>query len=233
MEVEKEKQELQDDKRKAIESMEQQLTELKKTLSSVQSEVQEALQRASTALSNEQQARRDCQEQAKIAVEAQNKYERELMLHAADVEALQAAKEQVSKMASVRQHLEETTQKAESQLLECKASWEERERVLKDEVSKSVSRCEDLEKQNRLLHDQIEKLSDKVVTSMKEVVQSPLNISLNEEGKSQEQILEILRFIRREKEIAETRFEVAQVESLRYRQRVELLNGSCRNCRIA
>ncbi|KAH0504776.1 Nucleoprotein TPR [Microtus ochrogaster] len=223
MEVEKEKQELQDDKRKAIESMEQQLSELKKTLSSVQNEVQEALQRASTALSNEQQARRDCQEQAKIAVEAQNKYERELMLHAADVEALQAAKEQVSKMASVRQHLEETAQKAESQLLACKASWEERERVVKDEVSKSVSRCEDLEKQNRLLHDQIEKLSNKVVASMKEVVQAPLNVSLNEEGKSQEQILEILRFIRREKEIAETKFEVAQVESLRYRQRVELL----------
>uniref|UniRef100_A0A4W2EH52 Nucleoprotein TPR n=1 Tax=Bos indicus x Bos taurus TaxID=30522 RepID=A0A4W2EH52_BOBOX len=223
MEVEKEKQELQDDKRKAIESMEQQLSELKKTLNSVQNEVQEALQRASTALSNEQQARRDCQEQAKIAVEAQNKYERELMLHAADVEALQAAKEQVSKMASVRQHLEETAQKAESQLLECKASWEERERMLKDEVSKSVSRCEDLEKQNRLLHDQIEKLSDKVVSSMKEGVQGPLNVSLSEEGKSQEQILEILRFIRREKEIAETRFEVAQVESLRYRQRVELL----------
>lgn len=64
-------------------------------------------------------------------MEAQNKYERELMLHAADVEALQAAKEQVSKMASVRQHLEETAQKAESQLLECKASWEERERMLK------------------------------------------------------------------------------------------------------
>uniref|UniRef100_A0A452V900 Nucleoprotein TPR n=1 Tax=Ursus maritimus TaxID=29073 RepID=A0A452V900_URSMA len=226
MEVEKEKQELQDDKRKAIESMEQQvisLSTISKTLNSVQNEVQEALQRASTALSNEQQARRDCQEQAKIAVEAQNKYERELMLHAADVEALQAAKEQVSKMASVRQHLEETTQKAESQLLECKASWEERERMLKDEVSKCMSRCEDLEKQNRLLHDQIEKLSDKVVASVKEGVQGPLNVSLNEEGKSQEQILEILRFIRREKEIAETRFEVAQVESLRYRQRVELL----------
>lgn len=56
-----------------------------------------------------------------------------------------------------------------------------------------MSRCEDLEKQNRLLHDQIEKLSNKVVASMKEVVQAPLNISLGEEGKSQEQILEILR----------------------------------------
>lgn len=53
------------------------------------------------------------------------------MLHAADVEALQAAKEQVSKNAAVRQQLEEAAQKAESALLECKASWEERERMLK------------------------------------------------------------------------------------------------------
>lgn len=58
-------------------------------------------------MSNEQQARRDCQEQAKIAVEAQNKYERELMLHAADVEALQAAKEQVTKMASIHHDVQQ------------------------------------------------------------------------------------------------------------------------------
>uniref|UniRef100_A0A8C0G418 Nucleoprotein TPR n=1 Tax=Chelonoidis abingdonii TaxID=106734 RepID=A0A8C0G418_CHEAB len=223
MEAEKEKQELQDEKRKAIESMEQQLSELKKSLSNVQSEVQEALQRACTAINNEQQARRDCQEQAKIASEAQNKYERELMLHAADVEALQAAKSQVAKNSAIRQQLEEATQKAESALLECKASWDERERMLKDEASKLGSRCEDLEKQNRLLHEQLENLSNKMVTSVKESMPSALNVSLNEEGKSQEQILEILRFIRREKEIAETRFEVAQVESLRYRQRVDHL----------
>ncbi|XP_075616674.1 nucleoprotein TPR isoform X3 [Balearica regulorum gibbericeps] len=223
MESEKEKQELQEEKRKAVESMEQQLSELKKSLSTVQSEVQEALQRASTALNNEQQARRDCQEQAKMASEAQNKYERELMLHAADVEALQAIKEQVAKNTAVRQQLEEAAQKAESELLECRASWEERERMIKDEASKLASRCEDLEKQNRLLHEQLESLSDKMVTSMKEAMPTAVNVSLNEEGKSQEQILEILRFIRREKEIAETRFEVAQVESLRYRQRVEHL----------
>ncbi|XP_015491580.1 nucleoprotein TPR isoform X3 [Parus major] len=223
MESEKEKQELQEEKRKAVENMEQQLSELKKSLSAVQSEVQEALQRASTALNNEQQAKRDCQEQAMMASEAQNKYERELMLHAADVEALQAIKEQVAKNATVRQQLEEAAQKAESELLESKASWEERERMIKDEASKLASRCEDLEKQNRLLHEQLESMSNKMVTSMKEAIPTAANVSLSEEGKSQEQILEILRFIRREKEIAETRFEVAQVESLRYRQRVEHL----------
>ncbi|XP_053106844.1 nucleoprotein TPR isoform X2 [Hemicordylus capensis] len=223
MEAEKEKQELQDEKRKVVENMEQQLSELKQSLSSMKSEVQEALQRASVALTNEQQAKRDCQEQAKIAAEAQNKYERELMLHASDVEALQAAKDQVAKNSAVKQQLEETAQKAESALRESKASWEERERMLKDETSKLASRCEDLEKQNRLLLEQLETLSDKMMSAMKEGTPSALNVSLNEEGKSQEQIMEILRFIRREKEIAETRFEVAQVESLRYRQRVEHL----------
>uniref|UniRef100_A0A803TS71 Nucleoprotein TPR n=1 Tax=Anolis carolinensis TaxID=28377 RepID=A0A803TS71_ANOCA len=207
MEVEKEKQELQDEKQKAIENKEQQVS----------------LQRASTALSNEQHAKRDCQEQAKIAAEAQNKYERELMLHASDVEALQAAKEQVTKNSGIKQQLEEAAQKAESTLRESKASWEERERTLKDEASKLASRCADLEKQNQLLHEQLETLSDKMMSSVKEGVSGALNVSLGEEGKSQEQIIEILRFIRREKEIAETRFEVAQVESLRYRQRVEHL----------
>lgn len=69
--------------------------------------------------------------QAKIAAEAQNKYERELMLHASDVEALQAAKEQVAKNSTIKQQLEEAAQKAEAALRESRASWEERERMLK------------------------------------------------------------------------------------------------------
>ncbi|KAM4641426.1 nucleoprotein TPR [Discoglossus pictus] len=218
MESEREKQELRDEKHKAVETMEQQITQLRKSLSNLQTEVQQALQRASTAANNEQNSRNDCQEQARIATEAQNKYERELMLHAADVEALQAAKGQLAEISTTRQKLEEATQKAESQLLECRASWEEQERVLKDEVSKNQARCEEFEKQNRLLHDQIESLSKKMVTSAQE---GALNISFSEEGKSHEQVMEILRFVRREKEIAETRFEVAQVECLRYKQRFE------------
>ncbi|XP_066453180.1 nucleoprotein TPR isoform X2 [Eleutherodactylus coqui] len=218
MEAEREKQELRDEKHKAVENLEKQLSQLRQSLSTLQGEVQSSLQRATTAGNNEQKARQDCQEQARIAAEAQNKYERELMLHAADVEALQAAKEQLTNAGATRQKTEEAAQKAEAELLECKASWEERERMLKDEASKNLSRCGDLEKQNRLLHGQIENLSKKVVTSVQE---GASNISLSEEGKSHEQVMEILRFVRREKEIAETRFEVAQVECLRYRQRIE------------
>uniref|UniRef100_A0A4W3JKZ7 Nucleoprotein TPR n=1 Tax=Callorhinchus milii TaxID=7868 RepID=A0A4W3JKZ7_CALMI len=219
MEAEKEKQDLTDEKRKTIENLEQQMSDLRKNLSSLQAELQEALQRATGAANNEQQARADCQEQARIASEAQNKYERELILHAADVEALQTAKEQVAKTSQLRQQLEDTAQKAEAQLLEMKTAKEELEQMLKV----PISHCEDLQKQNKLLLEQVEGLSNKMVTTVQDASQSCMNISFSEEGKSQEQLLEILRFVRREREIADTKFEVAQVECLRYRQRMENL----------
>ncbi|XP_060686286.1 translocated promoter region b, nuclear basket protein isoform X2 [Hemiscyllium ocellatum] len=223
LEAENEKQALTDEKLKAIENLEQQICELRKNLKSLQAELYDAVQQATTATTNEQQARADCQEQARIASEAQNKYERELMLHAADVEALQIAKEQVAMNSQERQKLEDAAQKAETQMLEYKTAKDDIERILKDEISQLITRNEDLQKQNKLLLEQVESLSNKMVTTVQEANQSSLNISFNEEGKSQEQLLEILRFVRREREIAETRFEVAQVESLRYRQQVENL----------
>uniref|UniRef100_A0A4W5RT28 Nucleoprotein TPR n=1 Tax=Hucho hucho TaxID=62062 RepID=A0A4W5RT28_9TELE len=224
VEAEKEKQELREEKRKAVDIVEKQVNELKRTMKNMQSELQEAEERKAAAVTQEQKAMQDSLQQGKLAAEAQNKYERELMLHAADVEALQAVKKQGLQGNQSRKQLEDKAKQTTTQLQEARTNWNQLEKKLKD-LSKQQKRADELQKQNGLLHQQMESLGAKMAASVQQQQQasreSSLNLSFSEEGKSQEQILEILRFVRREKEIAETQFEVAEVETLRYKQQVE------------
>lgn len=63
-----------------------------------------------------------------------------------------------------------------------------------EEMSKIENRHDELQTQNTLLHEQLQTMSSKMADNLQRASsESPMNISLTEEGKSQDQVLEILR----------------------------------------
>ncbi|XP_075339815.1 nucleoprotein TPR-like isoform X4 [Odontesthes bonariensis] len=221
LELEKMKQQDQEERRKAVDALEKQLCELQRCLKASQAEQQEALERSAAAVTMEQKAKQDSLLQTKFAGEAQAKYERELMLHAADVEALQQLKKTSQQEAARKRELEEELKKITSQLQEKTAAWNTVEKQLKEELSSQSRRCEELGKQNALLHQQMDEMATRSHQLQQQQEQQQLDLSFSEEGKTTEQLLEILRFVRREKEIAIARSEASDGEALRYKQRVE------------
>ncbi|KAM8851015.1 nucleoprotein TPR-like [Spinachia spinachia] len=220
LEGEKMKQQEREERRKAVDAVEKQVCELQSTLKSRQAEQQEALERAAAAVTKEQKAIQDSQLQTKLAGEAQAKYERELMLHAADVEALQELKKRLQQDAALRRELEEQLSKTSSLLQEKTVALNATERQLKEDLANKTRCCAELGKQNSLLHQQMDEMASKSRQQRSQQEQQ-LDLSFTEEGKTTEQILEILRFVRREKEIALAQCEASDREALRYKQRVE------------
>ncbi|XP_075935829.1 nucleoprotein TPR-like isoform X4 [Anarhichas minor] len=219
LEGEKMKQQEREERRKAVDAVEKQVCELQRSLKSSQAEQQEALERAAAAVTLEQKAIQDSLLQTKLAGEAQAKYERELMLHAADVEALQELKKRLQQDAARRRELEEQLNKTSSVLQEKTVVLNTAERQMKEDVTNKTRRCVELGKQNALLHQQMDEMASR--SRQQQNQQQQLDLSFSEEGKTTEQILEILGFVRREKDIALAQCEASDTEALRYRQRVE------------
>ncbi|KAM6948188.1 nucleoprotein TPR [Aplochiton taeniatus] len=225
LEAEREKEAQQEERRRAVEAVEKQVCELKRSIKAMQTEHQEALERATAAVTQEQKATQDSILQTRLASEAQAKYERELMLHAADVEALQASKRQAQQGALERRVLEERAHNTSTLLQEKTTSWSQLEKQMKEDLSNEKRCLAELGKQNSLLHQQMEELGrNKVPAQQQRGSGATASSSNSDEGKSSQQILEILRFVRREKEIAETRCEVSERQMLTYKQKLEHQN---------
>ncbi|KAK1878955.1 Nucleoprotein TPR [Dissostichus eleginoides] len=203
----------------AVDAVEKQLCEVQRCLKSSQTEQQEALERAAAAVTKEQRAIQESLLQTKLAGEAQAKYERELMLHAADVEALQELKKRSQQDGVRKRELEEQLNKTSSLLQQKSAALNSVERQLKEDLSNQRRRCEELGKQNALLHQQMDEMATR--SRGLQTPRQQLDLSFSEEGKTTEQILEILRFVRRDKEIAMAQCEASDEEAQRYKQRVE------------
>ncbi|XP_018044200.1 PREDICTED: nucleoprotein TPR-like isoform X2 [Atta colombica] len=176
---------------------------------------------------------------ASIAVkEAEDKYTREMLQHSSDLQILTKLKEEAQ---HVQQRLDVLTleRNAAVQALEVeKSASKEREQKLVNEVEETQKRIIDLDTQNVLLHNQIQELGDRVAIMQSQQTKisggrdSPdtsleaLNksfSSLEEDSKSVEQLLRVMKYLRREKDLAIAKTDVLRAENLRLKSQVEVM----------
>ncbi|XP_077279406.1 nuclear basket protein megator [Temnothorax americanus] len=171
------------------------------------------------------------------AKEAEEKYTREMMQHSSDLQILAKLKEEAQQ---VQQRLDILTQERNSavEALELeKSASKQREQRLVNEVEETQKRIKDLDTQNALLHNQIQELGDRVSIMQSQQTKisgrdSPdtsleaLNksfSSLEEDSNSVEQLLRVMKYLRREKDLALAKSDVLRAENLRLKSQTEVV----------
>lgn len=116
-----------------------------------------------------------------------------------------------------------------------KSALKQREQKLMNEIEESQKRITDLDTQNALLHNQIQELGDRVSIMQSQQTKisgrdSPdtsiesLNksfSSLEENSNSVEQLLRVMKYLRREKDLALAKSDVLRAENLRLKSQIE------------
>lgn len=139
-------------------------------------------------------------------------------------------REQTEQTRSRLAFVEQALARAEEELSTGKQSWESQRTMLEQEASEKARRCAELDKQLDITQQQLVALSSRLAATThvqeiavrsQEVLDRSLNASGEEEPRSADQLLELVRFLRREKEIAISRFEVMEAESQRIKTQLE------------
>ncbi|KAF8977576.1 hypothetical protein BGZ46_007267 [Entomortierella lignicola] len=189
----------------------------------------------------EDRYRRDIRMQAAQTREAHENYERELVNHAKDIEALTKLKEKHNRQTVELERYRASSENAISNLQAAELSWESQKSVLQKTLSEVEKRCTELKDQNDKLHRHLEDVSSQALT-----IQQRMNapISSSEEGDetpsegvkgtTENQLAElrdVIRYVRREKEILTCQHELNLQESRRLKQQLEQTTRSLEETR--
>ncbi|CAD1469044.1 unnamed protein product, partial [Heterotrigona itama] len=169
--------------------------------------------------------------------ETEEKYAREMVLHSTDLQMLAKLKEDAQtveqKIASLNQERNAAVEALNLERVAC----QEREKRLLEEIQEMQQRISDLDTQNAILHTQIQELSD--TTAIMHSQQSKIGdqgspdtsleamnrsfSGLEDDSKSAEQLLRVMKYLRREKDLAVAKFDVLRAENLRLKSQVEVI----------
>ncbi|KAJ8098206.1 hypothetical protein POJ06DRAFT_200750 [Lipomyces tetrasporus] len=221
----------------------------------LEEEVQRLSDSETRLLSNVRILQNDLRKQAQITHESQKNYEAELVKHAATAQEIQKLRNSHNRTMDRVHQLRKDAEVAKNALDNGEASWNSRREGYEKEIEELKSRCDDLLEQNKLLHNQLESLSSQInrvqkqqqtatsasttETESADIIEgidtiraTPARTLSSTADNSIEEMREIVKFLRHEKEIVDCQYELSLQETKRLKQRLDHTVASLDEVRV-
>jgi nucleoprotein TPR len=180
----------------------------------------------------------DLRAQAAIATKAQQDYENELVKHAEAAKLLQNLRAEHNQLKTESATLKADAESARAALSQNESSWGERRQHFEQELKELRTRRDDLNAQNKLLHEQLEGVGAQISALQQSRATyadgaesgSPATESTND--RTADGLRELNAFLRREKEIVEVQYDLKVQEAKRLQQKLDYAQSQLDESRL-
>ncbi|KAJ9635197.1 Protein mlp1 [Coniosporium tulheliwenetii] len=164
----------------------------------------------------------DLKAQAGIAQQAQQSYETELVRHAEAAKSLQKVRAEYNQLRTEVAEIKAEAQASKASLAQSEESWAETRNRYERELEELKSRREDVNAQNRILHQQLENVSSQIAALKQNRASTPADGEAAASPSSGvDNLQEVIRYLRREKEIVDVQYELSIQEAKRLKQQLD------------
>jgi nucleoprotein TPR len=171
----------------------------------------------------------DLKAQAAIAQQAQQSYEDELVKHADAARSLQLARKELTEVRSSVSTAHAEAEAAKISLERSEESWKDQRERFEADIEELKLRRHDVDEQNKLLHKQMEAFSKELAA----LRQGRSAAAASTEGDPSDSVpadsagnyQEVVKYLRREKEIVDVQHELSVQECKRLQQQLEYAEG--------
>ncbi|KAG2344469.1 hypothetical protein BDR05DRAFT_975520 [Suillus weaverae] len=179
----------------------------------------------------------EVRQQEERALAAEDRYSREVIVHAESIKTIETLKQQLSiAQATSRENLSEAAN-AQAKLAASEGSWKQQKEALDKEISDLNARSKDLSAQNALLHQHLETVSTQATrirqaadSSTTEGTSGDADVGGDVDTKVSE-LRSVVAYLRKEKEIVDLQLELSKQENVRLKAQIEHLTQSLQETR--
>ena len=174
----------------------------------------------------------DLKAQADIAQQAQQNYENELVKHADAAKALQKVRSDHNSLKLEVVEVKAEVESARTSLAQSEDSWTESRDRYERELAELKSGRETLRAQNDRLHQQLESVTAQISSLKKRTSNEGGTQNEQLPHSSLENLQEVVRYLRREKEIVDVQLELSTQEGKRLKQQLDYTQSQLDDTRM-